>query len=111
MGTRYIIVESASATSLIAECCIANDIGGLDRLYRQLREDTRLIANSFRGSGFTIVNCAGINVTACSEHPLATDDTLVEGVPSLTRPRLDFRVGLGTTLAEAFEALRHQISG
>lgn|GEM_PF-5529970 len=109
MGTKYIIVESASASRLLAEHCIANDREGLEQLYRHLREDTRLIANSFRSCGFIIVNCAGINVTAYSADPLAQDDTLVDGVRSLTRPRLDFRVGLGTTLAQALEALHQQI--
>ena len=107
MGTRYIIVESASASRLLAEHYRANDLEGLERLYRHLREDTRLIANSFRASGFTVLNCAGINVTAHSADPLATDDMLIDGVRSLTRAPLDFRAGIGTTLAEAFNVLHH----
>lgn len=107
---RYIIVESASWARLHSDRCLADDLDGLERLYKHLREDTRLIANSLRSFGFAITNCAGTNVTAYSSQPMAEDDTLVDAIGDLTRAYFDFKTGLGTTLAEAFKLLHRELS-
>lgn len=110
MAGRYIIVESASWGRLHSERCLANDLDGLERLYKHLREDTRLIASSLRSFGFAIKNCAGTNVTAVSSQPMAEDDTVVDAIGDLTRAYFEFKIGLGTTLAEAFTLLHRQLS-
>jgi hypothetical protein len=107
---RFVIVESGTAEAMLSEYCSRDDLDEVKRLYRHLREDTRLIANSLRPNNFEIINCAGTNVTAYSGNSLITDETILAGIRDLTRPRFQFLVGIGNTLSEArsaIEALRH----
>ncbi|HEV7433935.1 MAG TPA: mCpol domain-containing protein [Pseudorhizobium sp.] len=101
----FVIVESGTAERLLFEYCSRNELDEVKRLYRHLREDTRLIANSLRPNNFEIINCAGTNVTAYSANSRVTDDTISAVIQDLTRPRLRFLVGLGATLSEARSAL------
>lgn len=103
---RYVIVESGAADELLASYCTNNNLDEVKRLYRHLREDTRLIAYLLRPNGFEIINCAGTNVTAYSPNSPMTDHTILAGVCDLTRPRLQFLAGLGATLCEARSLLQ-----
>lgn len=64
MEERYLIFDASVAAASYETLCLDNDWAGLERLHRQLRDRTRLIANSLRSDGFMILNCSAGDVTA-----------------------------------------------
>jgi hypothetical protein len=104
MSEIYVIIEAGPGPGQFRELCLSDDWAALELLQKRLRDGTRLVANSLRGDGFSIVNCSAGNVTgrayACSRDA----ESLKDDVVSLLGLDLFFRFGVGSSLRDAYVA-------
>lgn len=104
MSEIFIIIEAGPSPGHFRELCLANDWPALEILQKHLRDGTRVVANSLRGDGFTIVNCSAGNVTARADSCSRDADGLREDVVTLLGQDMPFRFGIGSSLREAYSA-------
>lgn len=106
MEGTYLIFEASPTAHVYEALCLHNDWTGLERLHKQLRDRTRLIANSLRSDGFTILNCSAGNVTAHALSCSRSDADLHEDIASLCDKQIVYQLGIGSSLRAAYLALQ-----
>lgn len=104
MQETFVIVEMSLTPGLFRQLCMSNDWAALELLQKRLRDGTRVVANSLRGDGFTIVNCSAGNVTGRASTCSRDADGLSEDVASLLGQDIPFRFGFGSSLRNAYVA-------
>lgn len=102
MSETYVVLELAPTAAEFRALCLANDWAGLERLQKRLRDGTRLVANSLRGDGFTIINCSAGNVTGRASSCSRDRNSLQIDIASLLGEDMPFRCGTGYSLKEAY---------
>lgn len=106
MEGKYLIFDASPTAGSYEALCLDNDWTGLERLHKQLRDRSRLVANSLRSDGFTILNCSAGNVTAHALSCSRSDAHLHEDIASLCNQQIAYQLGIGSSLRAAYLALR-----
>lgn len=106
MEERYLIFDAGPSEASYRELCLNEDWEGLERMHRRLRDVTRLISNSLRGDGFTIVNCCAGNATAHAVSCSRSDAHLHEDIATLCGDLIHYKLSVGSSLRAAYLGLR-----
>ncbi len=101
MSEIYLFLEVGPTADEIRSTCLRNDWARLERLHKNLRDATRLVANSLRGDGFAIVNCSAGNVTGHASFCSRDEASLREDINSLLG-NTPLRLGIGSSLKDAY---------
>jgi len=104
MSEIYLIADAGPTPAEYGRLCLDNNLEGLERLHKRLRDGTRLVANSLRGDGFTIINCSAGNVTGHAISCSRDSASLRDDVASLLGKDVPFRFGVGSSLKDAYLA-------
>jgi hypothetical protein len=104
MSETYVILDVAPTAAEFRALCIGNDWARLERLHKRLRDGTRLVANSLRGDGFTILNCSAGNVTGRASFCSRNSVSLKSDISSLLGEDMPFKFGTGSSLKAAYLA-------
>jgi hypothetical protein len=98
----YVVLEMAPTAAEFRALYLSNNWADLQSLHKRLRDNTRVVANSLRGDGFTIVNCSAGNVTGYANTCSRDSVSLKNDITSLLGDDMPFRFGIGSSLKEAY---------
>lgn len=101
----FVTIDGDDIGRRLAACYLSNDVKALETTRELVDLKTQQISELLTGLGYNVLFCAADGVTAHSQDDIVDDLRLYQSIENTAGFELEFSVGVGETLREAYIAL------